>query len=120
MVRNGLMGVDEGEAWGVHETLKWALQMGFSSVVVETDAQRIRDAVNRPEELDDTIFGDLIAASKVILRQNSGFEVRWVSRNANSVAHALARNSRDFESPSCWVEPPSFVVGLLDVCHSCE
>lgn len=60
---HGLMGVDEGEARGVSEALKWAVCMSFSDVIVETDAQRVHDALNCPK-LDASLFGDFIETSK--------------------------------------------------------
>lgn len=39
LLRQDLMGVDEEKTWGVYETLRWEIQMGFSEVIVEMDTQ---------------------------------------------------------------------------------
>lgn len=118
LVRHGLMSVDEGEAWGVSEALRWAVNLGLTDVIIETDSQRARNAVACPDS-DASLFGDFIEVCRKILLEQPRYVVCWVCRNANMVAHVLARNSRDFESSSYWVELPEFVDGLLDFCRSC-
>ncbi|KAL8486453.1 hypothetical protein ACS0TY_023222 [Phlomoides rotata] len=82
------------------------------------DSKRNYDAILAPSHLDN-VFGNYIDQIKILLRDNPSFSVRWVCRSVNSVAHAFARASRDFESPHYWVEPPSFVDDLLNFCTSC-
>lgn len=38
ILREGLLHVEEGEAWGVLEALKWAMEMELSNVIIETDS----------------------------------------------------------------------------------
>lgn len=116
--RVGLMATREGEAWGVGEAMRWAEELGVTYLVVETDAQDVCTALQN-QSGDESLFGDLVENIRAILRNHSNFKVVWVSRNANVVAHSLARMSRSFESPYCWVEPPDFVDGLPDICTSC-
>lgn len=87
--------------------------------MVEGDAKRVRDAV-KFSATANTVFGDYIDSIRAMLNLHPLYSISWVSRNANIVAHAFARNSRVFENPHTWVEPPSFVEGLLEeVCNSC-
>lgn len=114
------MTVEEGEAWGTWEAMFWARALGFNSVVVEVDAKMITDAV-RKEAKVDTPFGNYVEMIKEFLRNNHSFSINLVRRNANCVAHAFAKNSRFFENPNIWVEPPIFVDGLLEsFCSSCD
>lgn len=65
------MKVDEGEAWGVHEVLQWAVSLGLEAGIVETDAKRVCDTYFS-EVADYTTFGDFIEAGRSILRTNVG------------------------------------------------
>lgn len=40
------------------------------------------------------------------------YSINFVKRDANSMAHEIARVSRSYENSFCWIDPPSFVVGL--------
>lgn len=66
----------------------------------------------------DTVLGNYIGWGKSLLRDLSGFSISCACRNVNLLAHVLARATRDFESPHCWVEPPSLIFGRLDKCTS--
>lgn len=74
LCRQGLMSVDEGEAWKVSEALKWVVRMNFSDFIVETDAQRVRDALVNPD-LDVSVFRDFNALCKRILGKHPQFSV---------------------------------------------
>lgn len=70
---------------------------------------------------DRSPFGNYIEAANFIFHSNPSYHAKLISRDANIVAHTLARSSRSYGSPSTWVEPPAFVGGLLDVsCLNCE
>lgn len=73
----------------------------------------------KSEVSDNITFGNYINLIKPQLIIHSDFEVNLVSRNVNSVAYFLVRNSHRFESLSICVETPTFVEDLLDiVCNS--
>lgn len=45
LVRPGVLKVDEGEAWGIKEAIRWAANLGFERVVVESDSKWVVDAM---------------------------------------------------------------------------
>lgn len=110
MVLSGLLRVDEGEAWGVLKAITWAVSLGLSSVIIEMDVKRVRDAYHS-EEANASSFGDYVMARKSFVSSWSHFSVMWVNRNANALAHSFVRASHLFESPHYWNEPPDFVDG---------
>lgn len=90
--------MEEGEAWGVLEALKFAVEQGYTMVIIETDVQRVA-AAYECNDLDASSFGDYITAGKNILKENPYYSVKWVCRNANLVAHCLARAACIYDSP---------------------
>ncbi|KAL8514635.1 hypothetical protein ACS0TY_013643 [Phlomoides rotata] len=119
MTRQGLLSVDEGEAWALLQALTWLSDLGFDKVEVEVDSSNLSNAL-RKEAIDLSIFGDYNTTCKSLLSQHSFFTVSWVNQNANQVAHYLARASCHYDSPYIWVEPPKFVDGLLESICSCN
>ncbi|KAL8543828.1 hypothetical protein ACS0TY_004396 [Phlomoides rotata] len=61
------------------------------------------DAVKK-ECSDDSAFGDYARRCRLILGSQPGFSVHFVHRNANVVAHCLARTSHSFTSPFVWID----------------
>lgn len=116
LVLPGMVPADVGEAMGFVEALSWVKGMKLENVIVEGDARLVVDAIDSSER-NCSSFGDYIELCKSILRSCPSYSISCVRRCANSIAHALARESRSFESPFCWVDLPSFVARLpADVC----
>ncbi|GAU34086.1 hypothetical protein TSUD_255820 [Trifolium subterraneum] len=97
----------EGEAMAIKEAMEEMLQRGFSHVIFESDSKIVVDAISsRQEGISD--FSLLISSIQSLLMSNPNFEVKFVKRQANMVAHELARAAysmsghRIFESiPRC-------------------
>lgn len=116
----GVFRVDEAEVIGIHEALSWIKELGFNSVELETDAKSVAEAIME-KSCDVTAFGDYVRACISLCEQFARCSVRYISRNANSTAHVIARASKDFPTPCIWDEPPPFVVGLLkEICVDCK
>lgn len=89
--RHGYPLVHEGEAWALLLiTLQWLLTNGFEKVIIEFDCKLVLDALH-PSKTNHSEFGFIIKKCKNIL---SFFSYLFVRRQANSVAHALARASK--------------------------
>lgn len=108
----------EREAIGLHEAVWWIKEMGLVRVIIEMDAKLMVDAVNRSAVVN-SMFGSIIERYRVMLHSQPHYTVNWISRDANIVAHHLARNSRDYSSPYYWVERPDFVDNLSNSACSC-
>ncbi|KAL8459135.1 hypothetical protein ACS0TY_035719 [Phlomoides rotata] len=113
-----LLEVDVGEAMALYEALQWLKNLGLERVKVEVDSKTVAEALTSSTS-DLSIFGDYILRCKLFLESRPNISVSFVRRNANVLAHRLARASRSYSSPNTWVEPPNFVDGLLRVSCVC-
>lgn len=96
---------------GRFEAIKWAAKLGLCNLVIETDAQMVRDAYGATLP-DDSTFGDFVRIGKDLLKENPNYCVNWVCCNANFLPHTLARAARRSDSLNSQVEPPKFVNDL--------
>ncbi|KAL8549271.1 hypothetical protein ACS0TY_008208 [Phlomoides rotata] len=117
-VMSGLYKLEEGEAIGFHEALSWIKYLGETRVVIEMDAKIVVDAVNGHEE-HNSVFGDIVVGCKSLLASMSFVWVKWIPRNANVMAHNIAKVARNFSSPHFWDERPVCVDGLPDSFCTC-
>nr|DAD25261.1 TPA_asm: hypothetical protein HUJ06_026725 [Nelumbo nucifera] len=102
----------EGEVMALIATIKWVTSMDIQNVVFETDALIVWKALRAPAS-DLSEFGSLVHECSSLLQQGVNFSVACVKRQANTVAHSLARASCRFANPCIWHEPPAFVEELL-------
>jgi hypothetical protein len=65
-------------------------QRGISHVIFEIDSKNVVDAIYIVQ-LDIFEFSSLICNIRNILSLNSNFKVKFIKRQANMVAHKLAR-----------------------------
>jgi ribonuclease HI len=82
--------VVEGEAMALAEAMKEMLQRGLSYVVFESDSKIVVDAISSRQSCVSE-FSLLISYIQSILSLHNYFEVKYVRRQANKVAHHLAR-----------------------------
>ncbi|KAL8556989.1 hypothetical protein ACS0TY_004456 [Phlomoides rotata] len=97
--------------WGFMGALSWVKNLGFQNVIVEGDSKIVVDVILSSSACDSS-FGDFIARSKVLLVSCCNVSVAFVKRSVNSMAHAIVRISRNFESPHSWVDPLMCVARL--------
>ncbi|XP_073308286.1 uncharacterized protein [Primulina huaijiensis] len=89
----GLVGIKEAEAMASKEALSWVDEdMGLQEVIFESDSKVVINAINSQSE-DDSEFGILISACRVILRQLPSYKICFTRRQANKITHNLARVS---------------------------
>ncbi|KAM1319207.1 hypothetical protein ACFX13_004362 [Malus domestica] len=91
--------------------------MEFQSVssnsVLERDSSVVLAAMNRSED-DCSLLGPIIIDIKGALRSMEGTSLNFVHREANNVAHRLARAGLGVSSEDRWVEsPPVFILDAL-------
>jgi ribonuclease HI len=87
---NGKCSSHEGEALALLEAMKELQQRGFNNVIFETDAQVIVGAIRR-RNTGVSEFSSIINKIKCMLSLYSGFEVKPIRRQANRIAHTIAR-----------------------------
>lgn len=78
LVQPGMMKVDEGEAWGVVEAAKWALNLGFTRVLVESDSKRVLEA------LQSNMVWDFIASGMRFFAAQEHFSISWACRSGGT------------------------------------
>ncbi|XP_073119689.1 uncharacterized protein [Henckelia pumila] len=90
---------------------------GLINVLLEVDAQQVYYAV-KAKYNDLTEFGGIIDNCRNFLAIQPSLSVHFVRRQANEVAHVLARHSHYYVSPCVWVEAPYFIGELLTMYYA--
>ncbi|MCI15715.1 cytochrome P450, partial [Trifolium medium] len=80
----------EGESIAVFNALEALAQRGISHVIVESDSKSVVDAIHH-FRAGSSEFSLLVGHINNILHCNPNFMVKFIKRQANMVAHALAR-----------------------------
>ena len=106
--------VDEVEALAIVRALCFAQEVGFSSVILEGDSERVAKSL-RSEESSFASFGHLIEDAKVISKSFVDLTISHVKRQGNSVAHNLVRHARHVSDLKVWMEsvPPHLNVVIV-------
>ena len=82
----------EAEAWGLLEAIKFVVVKDISYVIFESDCKVIVDIVNS-SHLPQNELGDILSTCKDLISIHTSFIVNFVKRQANEVAHSIARAS---------------------------
>jgi ribonuclease HI len=88
--QEGRYSVIEGEAFALFEALKAMQQQGLSQVIFETDSKSVVDAIHNIHG-GASEFSSIICSINRILLSNPNFVVKFIKRQANMVAHTLAK-----------------------------
>jgi len=98
----------EAEALGLLEAIKLVVARGFPFVIFESDCKFVVDAVNSSQVPHNEI-GDIISRCQDLLSSHSQFIVSYVRRQANKVAHSIARASLSHPNPYIFDHVPSYL-----------
>ena len=114
-----VMDSKEAEVLAGHKALEFALDLGFSEVVLEGDNIRVMRSIQSNGANNSSlghIYGDIHCLA-------AGFRVwsvSYVKRTANSIAHSLAKYARQVIDGQVWLEesPPLAQEALyFDSCY---
>ena len=101
------------KAIAMREGLELAIRLGCNKVMSESDSTEVIEAMNGSEgwwNASAAVFADCIDKVATI----GVVSFRHIGRDANQVAHELARASYDSKQSCNWVdEPPSFILDRL-------
>jgi ribonuclease HI len=87
----------EDEAMTIKEAIEEIMQRHLSHVIFESDSKVVVDAIHfRQDGLSE--FSILISNIKNLLLLNNNFEVKFVKRQTNTIAHFLARTAYSISS----------------------
>ncbi|GAU20068.1 hypothetical protein TSUD_381600 [Trifolium subterraneum] len=103
----------ECEATAMKLALALALSNGFERVLFESDCQQVVNAL-RNDYLYANELGTLLSTCNSLLISNVDYNVAYVRRQANRVAHNLARTSLFQSSPNVHhYFPPSCISSII-------
>jgi ribonuclease HI len=112
-MRMGLWDSAAAEALAAYLGVLFAQERGVQQLILEGDAKQIIDAI-RAKDGNDSMIGHLIDDVRQSLRGISRWQVNHVLREANRVAHELAKLALKKENDNVWVEEcPSCIRGFL-------
>ncbi|EEF52689.1 conserved hypothetical protein [Ricinus communis] len=77
-------------------------------MTIEVDAKVVVDSFNNPS-LDLYEFGSILDVCRSISHSLINVSVSFAKRQANGVAHALAKAARSYASPNVWHETLEFL-----------
>jgi ribonuclease HI len=89
----------EAEALALKEAVQAAIQMNMEKVIFESDSQLVVQAIHANYG-GQSEFSLLISSIKSLLVPHYNFEVKFVKRQANSVAHLLAKAANSWSRRS--------------------
>ncbi|KAL6543718.1 hypothetical protein OROGR_010215 [Orobanche gracilis] len=90
---DGIPTPQEGEAIGLKETILWLEVLGLTSVSIELDCAPVVNGLEL-DPIPNTEFGAILMYCRNHLSSFPSFKVSYIRRQANLVAHTLARASR--------------------------
>ena len=104
---------DDAEALACQEALEFAMEAGFSSLIIEGDNSNVMRAISSTET-NNSFFGHIVDDIRhlILCRQSIGFSC--VKREGDMVAHSLTRFARNIVEDLYWMEyePPPVVDAL--------
>jgi ribonuclease HI len=109
---HGICSSNEGEALALLEAMKELQLRGFENVIFETDAQNVVYAIRRRTN-GVSEFSSIIYKIKCMLSLFSGFEVKPIRRQANRIAHTIARAAPSWSSRHVFDLIPLCINNLL-------
>jgi ribonuclease HI len=102
-----------GEALGFLSALSWVHELNLGPVDFELDSKLVIDGFHSNNH-DATEFGEIISHCKRLYRSfyvNSSVE--FIRRQANEVAHSLAKAATYIASPQVLVDIPNYIEHIL-------
>ncbi|XP_024630838.1 uncharacterized protein [Medicago truncatula] len=105
--------IDVGEAMGLHHAIRWIQELQLTNVDFEVDSNRVADYFNKGRG-DATEFGSIMDSS--IYFSNTyltNSHVEFIMRQANEVAHTLARVATSNTSLHVFDDIPACITDLI-------
>jgi len=93
---------EEAEVLASRKALEFAIEAGFSDLVIAGDSTTVMKAIHSPQ-CNMSRLGNVYKDIQWLLRGLGHGEINYVRRNANSVAHSLARYARQVDEDIVWL-----------------
>ena len=96
-------GSEEVEIFACRGAMEFAVECGFSELVLEGDNQALMDALNKRKGLSSWL-GHILQDMLCMLDRLRWVQIVFVKRSANNVAHVLARYAKDLVEDIVWIK----------------
>jgi ribonuclease HI len=108
-----ILDVDTGEALGLLSAMKWMRDLHLNNVVFELDSKRVVDSFKHNRR-DESVFGDIIKDCKNVFHSYfTNSRVEFIRRQANEVAHCLAKAAPCLASFHVFTDIPTCIQNLI-------
>lgn len=108
----GTVQVMEAEMVGIAEALSWLKQLPVSDVVIESDSELCVNAING-DNTNLLELGNLVQQCKSEVCSRGGVLVDFIRKQANRVAHMIAKIPCALNCFLDFMSPPSFLLETL-------
>jgi ribonuclease HI len=109
---DGKYSIIEGEAIALLEALKAMKRRSISNVIFETDSKSVVDATHHYNG-GNSEFSLLVSLINNLLAMSPNFMVKFIRRQANMVAHTLARAAISWSSRHTFETLPTCISSIL-------
>ena len=89
---DGVQDVEDIEALAIRRAIRFAIQTSFNCVIIESDSLSVVKAIQDTAE-SSCHFGNIIEDVKSLSKTMRSCDFLHTKREANQVAHTLARNA---------------------------
>lgn len=103
--------IAKGEALCLLYATQWSTSLSLDSVLFEMDCKVVVDLVNSPKE-DLSELGDIIRDCHAFFSSLPNLNVRFIRRQANRVAHTLARATPSLSGTCDFYQVPHYIASL--------
>ncbi|GAU21829.1 hypothetical protein TSUD_176750 [Trifolium subterraneum] len=107
------LNIMEGEAMAIKEAMCESIQRGFTQVIFESDSKLVVDAILTRNVGVSELYS-IISCIQSMLLSHPNFEVKFVKRQANMVAHTLARAAYSKSSRYIYDSIPPCICNILN------
>ncbi|GAU43413.1 hypothetical protein TSUD_398900, partial [Trifolium subterraneum] len=108
-----ILDVEIGEAMGLFSAVKWMDELWLSDVDFEMDCKRVVDCLHSSRTYNSDL-GDILRDCRVILATNLvNSHVKFIRRQANEVAHRLAREATSLASFHIFIDIPTCIYDII-------
>lgn len=102
----------EGEAIGVKEALTWIKELQLHNISIESDSRLTVKAIN--ENVDYQLeVGDVLEGCRCDLLSMAGVVVSYIRKQANKVAHGIARIPCSIGCSNVFTSPPACMLETI-------
>ena len=97
---------DEAELLACHKALKFAIDAGFTVLIMEGDSVNATRCIASGKD-NQSALGHVVGDIRHLMGALEWISVSCTKRNGNMVAHVLARYAQHVNSDLFWMEVPS-------------